>query len=575
MAINLNDNIKIFAGKPSESKYLSSTNTVYSSIGNVNAAIPITLRHIGLTVNVGNVEYWYKDGVTDGNLIEKIYSTLIPITDYITGGTNVGYFSGQTGIQTLPINHLYDNDYDGKYNSLYNYYYRGGDGIIHVGTPKDGIIKRGYLKSTGITKSFIWSEYTGGTELVGWALLDVDISKTIGVFQYGNMYYDGALTFPYTGTSWTTSTAYNNGSDMVVDMVTGSLTTGSTITIGGRPFAFTEHNNLHFKTIVSDTPSIISVTDNESFIYLSGQTSILNASNVGSVGATVYSGLSGTTLMFKRVIGSGDTTVFDYGNRIVIYSSGDTISALMVTGATNGLSVSNKNVRLGGTLLEATTINLNNNRLSLSSDSINQYGYADFSLNCVYANSKFGICSRDISSGSWGLSGNSTNISSYHCTNGTNGSSIEINNGSVKLSNKISSSVKTACLSDNAFVYASDYSTCFINRSLVDKEYVDNKVSGASNIINVNNVGITYTTTATDDYVGICGANCVYLYDTPRCGQRVIISDICGNAGCSNIYIDGNGICINNGSTSRINTNYGSITYIYNGIRWSVSAFVN
>ena len=56
MAIILNDNIKINAGKPSESKYLSTGNTAYSGTTLVDAksgvttAIPISERHLGLTV---------------------------------------------------------------------------------------------------------------------------------------------------------------------------------------------------------------------------------------------------------------------------------------------------------------------------------------------------------------------------------------------------------------------------------------------------------------------------------------------------------------------------------------------
>ena len=120
MAITLNDNIKINAGKPIDTRYLSSGNTAYPTKASVFAAIPISTRYVGLTVLMSgsssqNIEFWFKTGVTDNAFIEKKYDSVLPITDYITGGTDVGYFSGFTGVQTLPLNHIIDNNFDGNY----------------------------------------------------------------------------------------------------------------------------------------------------------------------------------------------------------------------------------------------------------------------------------------------------------------------------------------------------------------------------------------------------------------------------------------------------------------------------
>ena len=41
MAIIINDNIRVNAGKPVDAKYLSSGNTAYASIAAVNAAISV------------------------------------------------------------------------------------------------------------------------------------------------------------------------------------------------------------------------------------------------------------------------------------------------------------------------------------------------------------------------------------------------------------------------------------------------------------------------------------------------------------------------------------------------------
>lgn len=331
MAINLSDNIKISGPLPIDSRYFNNL-VPYTGVSEVNSIIDESLRYTGLTVNINGIEYWYKDGVGDGDLVEKKYDSEIPSGDFVTGATNIGYFSGTTGVQILPIDNLVNNDYDGNYRSLYNYFYRGTDGNIHIGTPSDGILKRGYVKLTVPVKSWIWNEYTGSSNLLGWILIDGNIEDQLGTFQNGVTYYNGTTTFPYTATTWTTGMAYNNASNVVVNTVTGGLTTGSTLTIGGRPFAEKNGAVLDFRTIVSETPNILGVRDDETFIYLSGITAVLSASNVGT-GANVLSGQTDTELFFRTIKGSGDTTVTTVGNEIVIYASisGQT----SITGATN------------------------------------------------------------------------------------------------------------------------------------------------------------------------------------------------------------------------------------------------
>lgn len=247
------------------------------------------------------------------------------------------------------------------------------------------------------------------------------------------------------------------------------------------------------------------------------------------------------------------------------------------TGGTNGLSIYGKNIGLGGTLTADTKITISNHKLCLASDSSVGYGLAKFSLNTAYASSYYCVCSRDsgMTGNWWGFTGNSTSISSYHCSNVSNGSRLVVYNTGITLSNKTSNINKTVSLGVNGLAYASDYSSCFVNRSLVDKQYVDYMVTGHSNIITVNNVGSVYTTLSTDEFIGVSGTTCIYLYSTPACGQKIIVADICGNASSDPITIDGNGKKINNSLYSGIKTNYGSISYLYNGYCWSVIGFVN
>ena len=123
--------------------------------------------------------------------------------------------------------------------------------------------------------------------------------------------------------------------------------------------------------------------------------------------------------------------------------------------------------------------------------------------------------------------------------------------------------------------YAADYSTGFTNNSLVTKAYVLG-LSGSSSV-NVCNVTAPYTTVSSDYYIGVSGASLICLLSTPISGQRITIADICGNALSSNITVC-SGVNTINGfidTTALINTNYGSVSFIYNCYFWSAIAFIN
>jgi hypothetical protein len=100
MAIILNDNLKINVGKPVDSKYLNGL-VPYADTSEVLSVIPIAERYIGLTVNVDNEEYWFKDDLT--TLVEKFQSftggTVVTDADNIGGGAEVysGKFSATSG----------------------------------------------------------------------------------------------------------------------------------------------------------------------------------------------------------------------------------------------------------------------------------------------------------------------------------------------------------------------------------------------------------------------------------------------------------------------------------------------
>ena len=102
MAITLNTNFGIAAPNPIDDRYLSTRLSAgkqlpYSGTSEVFLTLPESRRYPGLTVLIDTgttaVEYWFKEGVANVDLIEKKYDSVIPVGDFVTGATNIGYFS--------------------------------------------------------------------------------------------------------------------------------------------------------------------------------------------------------------------------------------------------------------------------------------------------------------------------------------------------------------------------------------------------------------------------------------------------------------------------------------------------
>ena len=310
MAIQYNENIRIAAPAPLDKRYLSERTVggspvPYSGVTEVNTIIIPSERYIGLTVNIDGVEYWYKDGVSNGDLVLK---TVDSVGDAITGATNLGYFSGNAGIQRVNLAAGF-SVYTGDYYSKYNYYYINSSGIGKIGSPNyDGIPRRAYVKADG-SYSWVFSDISNS-----WVVSNDDITdlvdSSVGINQ----------TTLYTETEWVGGTTVISGSTAI--NVYGSLTTGDTLTIGGRPFAVSEDNTLKFRTVISDTPNLINVTDDSSFIRLSGATAILDGENIGGGTAGILkTPVDGTTMEFRTLQGSGNTEITQIGDDVIIYSS--------------------------------------------------------------------------------------------------------------------------------------------------------------------------------------------------------------------------------------------------------------
>lgn len=316
MAIILNDNLKINTGKPVDSKYLTTGNTVYESTTDVTGStspnlISVPERYTGLTVNILGEEWWFKEGVGDNDLIPKI-SNLASVSG-ITGATNLGFFSGLTGIQTLRMTTKppLSTNYQGEYNSLFNYYYRDTSGVIRIGTPPiDGIPKRAYLKLTAPSASFVWNEKDDATDSYGWLLMDGDIRNLIGQAVVRIDYY--GTTGAYTATTWNTGVGPNpEDRTLVINEIFGSLTTGTTKTEGAPVYAQTslDGTTLELRILRSLTPQL-TISYDETFIDLNtcvpfSLTGATNGLIVPSTGNTARVELGGE-LCRNTCIGGND-----------------------------------------------------------------------------------------------------------------------------------------------------------------------------------------------------------------------------------------------------------------------------
>ena len=80
MAILINDNYSLQANKPFDARYMN-ISTPWVDVPAVLAGIP-TYRYIGLTVNIAGSEWWWKNGVGDGDLVLK------SLGGTISGATN-------------------------------------------------------------------------------------------------------------------------------------------------------------------------------------------------------------------------------------------------------------------------------------------------------------------------------------------------------------------------------------------------------------------------------------------------------------------------------------------------------
>ena len=101
-------------------------------------------------------------------------------------------------------------------------------------------------------------------------------------------------------------------------------------------------------------------------------------------------------------------------------------------------------------------------------------------------------------------------------------------------------------------------------------------ISTITNTVDICMLDISvYSATTSSSFIGTSGGSTIYLPNVPKLGQKVSVADVCGNALGLNIHVCSNTFNILNYQEATINTDFGSISFVFNGIFWSAVSFIN
>lgn len=446
MAIILNDNIKINAGKPSEAKYLSSGNTVYTSISEVNTTVPISERHIGLTVNIGYDEYWYSTGVTDSDLILKKSASGSTINNVQNIGSGIGLFSGITETGVINLRSLV-----GSGNTEVSL--SGNSLIINSITPTGETILNDNILNYNITEQTFepYSAYTSGV-----------------TFYYGTQCPDEL-------------TRLNLNSRLTITSL--RLSTGCTALTGA--------------------------TFNPGDLFWDSEDSTISLQQTDEVRQQI-------------------------GQELLVKVKNDTAGSI-----------------LNGTVVYVTGSDSGRITIAPARASENDANIVDEVL---------GMVTEDISAGNQGFVTTSGLVRHLNTTGFTEGDVIYLSTTTFGGLTNVKPTYPDFAIEVGIVTNVDDINGRVLIRI--------NNVSTDQNIRGVETVNAPFTASTRSDIISAVGSGTYYLPASPIKGQQITVMDHDGDAETWNITIDGNGKNINGETQAVINTNFGSMTLIYNGIRW-------
>ncbi len=431
MAIIINDNLAVNIGKPIDSKYLNIT-TPWISIGAVNAGIPLSYRYTGLTVNILGAEYWYANGITNGDLVLKTnIGTLTGTTNGLhlaNNGTQValgGVLSGDTsfsnGILSYSTHPFFSSDtqiVDKKYVD-----------IVATGLdPKLAVEITTTLSDGNI-------DLTGGTFVSGSTIDGIIVqndwrvlikNQTLGK-QNGIYIYSASISGFTRSSDFDGNPSGETVQGALIPVITGS-TYSNTIWV-----------------LVTENPITIDVTPLtfglfSSSSYFAGNSIIISGSTIS---------VDITTGTLATALSNLQTTKLNVSAYNAYTATTAPILNTAITGATNGLTAVGRNITLGGTLTGDTVIGTATKKLTLGT--VGQSVVIDPTAIVI---------------------GDETLVANHIFVSPTD---TDIDSGSGNL-NLISNNI---CICGANMNYVT-HPTFTGNTQIVDKKYVDDKATGST-----------------------------------------------------------------------------------------------
>lgn len=452
MSLELPFGVKVLNPVPVDAKYLNN-GIVYASIEEANQNIPSGIRHIGLTVNINNSEYWYSTGTTNADLVLKTSSSGSTINNVQNIGEGVGIFSGITDAGVINLRSI------------------TGSGSTNVSLSGDSVVINSIVPT--------------GSTVLNDNILDYDINEQ--TFKPYSAYTSG-VTFYYGTECPNLLENLNLNAKLTVSAL--RLSTGCTA-ISGATF----------------NPGDIYWDSEDSTISLQ-QTDVVKQ----QIGQETFIKVKNDT---SRTISNGN----------VVYMTGS-----------------------DGGRITIDSVRASNNDANI-------------------VNKIIGITTEDIPAGSEGFVTISGLVRNLNTTGFTEGSIVY-------LSTIVWGGITETKPTYPDFVIEVGIITNVdaVNGRILVKI---NDISTSQNIRGIEEANAPFTASTRNDIISAVGEGTYYLPVSPLKGQQITIIDRDGDAGEGwEIIIDGNGKNINNDTQATINTNFGSITMVYNGIKWLITSLL-
>jgi hypothetical protein len=402
MSLELPYSIKVLSTESLDEKYLNGT-IPYTSIAQVNSLLPVGIRSIGLTVNIANQEYWYKDNTTDGGLVVKIdindanlvhktgNETIDGIKSFVStprfnsGSINIldsandGYASITASDSTFTIR---------DYNNNTQFYTETGQGILIFKT--NLITANFYPQNLTVNRKYTLPDATGTM-----ALDENLVHKTGNETIAGIKTFNDSIRVDVISANSDFLTLEVANTSLIIDDQIGQITANcdfiaASLRIpGGTSTQFLKANGLIDNNTYAIDSTVVHKTGNETIAGIKDFSSdlVVQGINVGR-GGSITSVLMGNGALRNNINGNnnvaiGSQALFTTTNASSLVAIGQgalysntTGSAGVAVGAEalNSNTIGNNNTAIGRESLKANTIGFNNTAVGRGSMSVNING---------------------------------------------------------------------------------------------------------------------------------------------------------------------------------------------------------